>query len=117
MPEKDASGTPTKRKMREVTTDFVNLGKTKIEGTDTVVNEIEGTLIEKGSIPFGGNVVGRYKLQKEDGTIVTVLGSTKMDDLLESIPTGIYIKVEVTGTVPTKGGFEMKDYKLSIEEV
>ncbi len=106
------------RKMEEVKTDFLNLGETKVSpDSEEVVKVIEGTLAEKGSIPFQNNIVGRYKLQKEDGVMVTLLGSTKMDDLLETIPTGVFIRLEYIGEIPTKGGFKMKDYKLSVEKV
>lgn len=108
------SGKP--RKMREVTTNFVNLGETLIEGTEDPILSVQGTLVEKGSIPFGENVVGRYKLQDDDDVIITVLGSVKMDDLLENIPVGVYLKLDYIGQVQVKGGFKMKDYKLSIEE-
>lgn len=100
--------------MKEVSTNFAKLGSGKED-----VKEVEGTLIEKSSMTFGSgdkaNDVGRYKLQDDDDTIVTVLGSVKIDDLLESVPLGTYVKLEFVGVITTKGGMKMNDIKLSVE--
>jgi|SRR3972149_1321661 len=96
------------RNMRKIDTNFVNLG---VENPT-----VEGTLIEKSSMTIRNNVVGRYKLEQDDQTIVTVLGSTKIDDLLAQVPTGLYIKLSYLGDLSTSSGMKLKDVSLEVEE-
>ncbi|MBW8035450.1 MAG: hypothetical protein FVQ79_07420 [Planctomycetes bacterium] len=100
------------RQMKEVSTNFVKLGKGSEDSA-----EVEGVLIEKGSLSFKDNMVGRYKLESDDAEIgiQTVLGSVKIDDLLESVPVGTYIKLSYVGEISTKGGQTMNDIKLEVE--
>jgi len=96
--------------MTKVERNFVNLGDEH--------PMVEGTLSEKGSMSFntGGkqSIVGRYKLVTDDGTITTVLGSTVMDDLLEPVPVGTYVRITFTGFQVTASKMKVKTYDLEV---
>ena len=99
----------SQRNFRTVDTNFVKL--------EDVGSSVEGTLIEKSSMTFpGGGVVGRYKLEQDDGTIQTVMGSTALDDLLEAVPEGVYLRVTYTGDQKTRAGRKVKQYRLEIAD-
>ena|SRR3990170_4343774 len=111
MPKEDNNPPKAKqRTMTRVETNFVNLGDEH--------PTVEGTLAEKGSMTFntGGqtSVVGRYKVVSETGVVQTVLGSTVMDDLLESVPVGTYIRLTFDGIQVTSSKMKVKKYILEV---
>lgn len=98
-------------KWTKVERDFVILGG-KDEDGNAYPTEVEGTLIEKGEVVMSGNPVGRYKIERENGTVVTVLGSSILDDYLGEVEPGTEIKIVFTGTTKAKSGFATKTYDV-----
>ena len=79
--------------------------------------ELVGILVEKGMQSFPNGDVGRYKIQIEDGTVSSFLGSTVLDDLLARIPEGTDLKIVYTGTVQSRAKRAVKQYKLFLADV
>jgi len=110
------------RTMEKVTTNFVKIGKVA-DPEKNVVTQVEGTLIEKGSMTFqkaGQNAsdVGRYKLQQDEedgGAIITVMGNVKIDDLMELIEVGTYVSLTYAGEIKTGNNQQMIDVELQVE--
>lgn len=101
----------TQEKWTKVERDFIILGGQDKDGKD-YPTEIEGTLIEKDEVTMQGDVVGRYKIEREDESVVTVLGSAILDDYLSTIEPGTEVKIVFTGTTKSKGGFNTKQYDV-----
>lgn len=98
----------TKRTYREVPQDFQSL--------DAEHPEIEGCLVKKTTQSFPNGVVGRYSVETGEGKTITFLGSTIIDDLLENVPEGTFIRVEYAGEIKTGQGRKLKQIKLFVAE-
>lgn len=103
------------RAMTPVSTDFYQLGPDPDE-----IQVIEGTLMEKGTQTFTRGqqvtVVGKYKVQFDDGSEAGFLGSQAIDDLLRRVEIGTYIRLAYTDTIQTKQGQKMKQFNLEVEK-
>lgn len=99
-----------KRTFKEVESNFRNL---------TEKNEtIEGTIVSRDIVTFnGGGSAGRYKIEDDEGEITALLGSTVLDDMLQPIPNGTYVKVTLLGYETKKGSpNKTKKYKLEVAD-
>lgn len=98
------------RKFTEVASNFRNL--TEIGET------AEGKIIGRDLVTFnGGGSAGRYKLQDDAGEVTTILGSTVLDDMLNTVPDGTYVKITLTAIEAKKGTpNKTKKYKLEIAD-
>ncbi len=102
------------REFKEVSSDFISLEEGK---------PVEGFLLKKDTTKFnskvaGGepSIVGKYTMQaEEDGAKpFQFLGSRKIDDLLDPIMEGTYVKITYLGEIKTGSNNKMKDYKLEV---
>lgn len=100
------------RKYREIDSEFVTLAE--------VGQEVEGTILERDSVTFrtGGvtTEVGRYLLEREDGSKVRVLGATTLDDKLASIPDGEFVSITFLGEGKTTGGNKIKQFRVLVAD-
>lgn len=96
---------------QEVTSDFLKFGtpaqaaayaEENPEEKAVFVEEIEGVLTSSESIIMDGRPVGKYKMEKEDGSTVAFLGSVILDDKLSGIEIGADIRIELAGTEKSK---------------
>lgn len=60
---------------------------------------IEGTLVSKEAGDFNNK---KYKIKKEDGSLVTLFGTTMLDDLMSTVKIDQQIKIVNTGEKESK---------------
>lgn len=78
--------------------------------------EVEGTLINVRT-EVGPNKSMMYELRQEDGTKVSVWGSTGLDNVMSEIETGKKIKIVFEGMKPAKRpGQTFKSFKVYVDE-
>lgn len=81
---------------------------------------VEGTLIAKESQNFPGQSepVGRYKIETTADSgelrIVTILGSVQLDDLLNQVQEGSYLRITFTGNTKSRSGRNVKTYDVEV---
>lgn len=100
----------SEKKYREIEAEFINLGPTN--------PSVEGTILSRDSVPFRGGPVGRYLLEREDGSRVKVLGSTQLDDKMREIPDGadVYIAFTGLGQQTDKDKQPMKEFRVFVAD-
>lgn len=75
---------------------------------------LEGKLV-KIERNVGPNESTMYSVEKEDGAVLKVWGSTVLDDRFLGVPEGTYIKVTYEGKLKSKKGTEYHSYKVFID--
>lgn len=100
--------TTTGRKFRTVEANFVKLNE--------IGDSVEGFLIEKSEQQFTESAVGRYKIECDDGSQTSFLGSTDMDDKLGLIEIGQYIRVTLAGTVKSRNGRDIRQFTVEVSD-
>jgi len=63
-----------------------------------------------------GNIAYRHAVRQEDGSEISFLGGTILDQILGDIPIGQRILIERTGTTKTASRRDMKAFRVSIWE-
>lgn len=98
---------------------FYVLGETQVddegnvvEDGGEVVTEVEGKLVERGTVPFANGRVGRYYVEAADGRKIGVLGSMVLDDYMNDVEIGTEVRIVYRGTERTKGKRDMKQYDV-----
>lgn len=109
------------RKFRKVEdAEFIILGKTPVDPAKEdgpKVNSVEGTLQSKANMNMRGGLVGRYQFEKDDGSKFTLLGAKLLDEKLESISVGEYLRITLgESTQRTSSGNDMKTFEVEIAE-
>ncbi len=95
--------------------DFVVLGGERDEGDP--VTEVEGKLLVKEIVSMRGTPVGRYTLEREDGTPVTVLGAKLLDTKMQEVEVGDDVLIKLKeGTRKTGEGNRMKLFQVLVKE-
>lgn len=85
---------------KKISTDFVKIGDPESEEAKDSEYDyrifVAGVLMESGRKNMSGGQVGSYKIEQEDGSVVTFLGSVILDDLLSLIEIGtdLYVKYD-----------------------
>lgn len=105
---------------KEITTNFVKIG-VKVEGDEdeqVYVEELAGILLEKDRMNMSGGPVGRYKIEQENGEIVTFLGGVILDDKLSMIEIGTDIEIKYLGAEKSSaaGHSPTKQYSVFVAE-
>lgn len=86
----------------------------KITFDHTLLNkEVVGKIISVGSA--GRLEVNTYTLEQSDGKLITFLGTTVLDKILND-EEGSLVKIVYTGDVKTTGGFSVKQFKVYVWE-
>ena len=110
---------------KEITTDFVKLGKMPSDPTDEqklieYVTELEGTLDTIDSQIMQGKPVGKYTMTLESGRVVEFLGSVILDGKLNhpEVEIGADMRIEMTGSQKsaTAGHSPTKQFKVLLAE-
>jgi hypothetical protein len=76
---------------------------------------VEGQYIKKDT-DVGENGSNMYKIQQEDGSVVSVWGSTVLDNKMDNVGIGQYIQIKYLGKKPSpnRKGKEYKDFSVFI---
>lgn len=98
---------------------------TKIE-SDFITLEpgqsVQGYIKKDRPITFPGkngnppSVVGKYALLDDDDKTKTILGATKLDQLLDDVQDGTWVVITRNKDLKTSSGNKLKDYTLEVEE-
>lgn len=74
---------------------------------------VMGKLVEKSEIVIRGKLANKYKLERNDGSVVSFNGGTKIDDVLSTLPLGSLVRIQFTGkSAATTGGNRMNEFDI-----
>jgi hypothetical protein len=78
---------------------------------------VEGEYLGKQT-EVGQNKSNLYKIKQDDGTVVSVWGSSVLDTKMSSVTEGMRVKIEFLGKKksPTKGHQPYKDFAVFYED-
>lgn len=58
------------------------------------------------------NAANKYHIQRKDKEIILVFGTTVLDRLMSKVKIGHFVKIEFTGSKPSKIGSDLKLFKV-----
>ena len=77
---------------------------------------IEGTLDKAEEIQIDGKPVSKYFLTDDSGEKYTFLGGAKLDEYLDGIEFGSFIRITYLEMLPLKGGKRMKSFRVEVAD-
>jgi hypothetical protein len=100
------------RTFRSIKADFFEFAE--------IGQSLEGTLVVRDSMTFHragtSTDVGKYTIQTDEGERISFLGGTVVDQTLEGVELGTYIRITYIGKKKTANQMEMKDFDIEIAE-
>lgn len=107
---------------QEQKTDFIKIGDPESAEAQESEHEyrtsVQGVLLERGRMNMDGGPVGRYKIEQEDGTPVTFLGSVILDDKMSLVDVGTDVFIGYAGSTKSAkaGRSKTKQYDVFTSE-
>lgn len=102
----------TERRFQELESNFF-LFKEAGDKAEGVIKRLDDIVFVKAGKE---STVGKYELVDDDGNLVTIHGSTQMDDKLRSVPDGAYVRIEYVGEGQTSSGQKLSKFKVEMEQ-
>ncbi len=100
--------TPKERKFADISGDFHTFSQ--------VGDSVEGALVETRDITIRGNAAKRYKLRKDDDSLISFHGSIEIDDKMGEVQNGQYVRITLKGETPTSGGNSVKQFAVEVAQ-
>lgn len=110
---------PKSEKKRERV--FKKIVQPEAMGFEDVGDFYEGTYVSMKKVPFtderGTRLAPLYTLLPEDGDPIGVWGSPMLEDMMNQVGTGQFVRITYTGTraAKKKGFSPMKVYEVEVE--
>lgn len=76
--------------------------------------QVEGILRSKTTIDFQNGPVGKYTLEPETGELISFLGGAVLDQAMNMVEIGNYVRVTFEGISKLDGAKTLKNYKVEV---